>query len=144
MAKQMAQAGIQVATSPSAANKRQERDPSTDQPNAKRVRKHGEEDLAGRELIKDLTTARDKVRALQALSEKDSGPTTNLTQGARTFAMRLLRPAMRCLKDHFDGNVNTFANHWEGKWNNEFSLKCCNGKTRSHLCSSSQLETQTR
>jgi hypothetical protein len=95
----------------------------------------GSVDLDGRELVAEFTSLEDKVAKIKELGV-DLPPLKELTRSAKTFVMRTLQPVLRCLNNHFEGDIAAFSNHWRSGFKSHFSTKCCKGKKGTTSCSS--------
>jgi hypothetical protein len=114
------------------ASQTQEGSTSTEQPEAqvlqeplsKRPRVDAN-DLRGRHNLRTATTATEKIVIMKQLwAEKDNTP---LTQGAKTFVSRSLKPVIMCLENHFGGDIDQFVATYNSFSHTTFQSVCCNG-----------------
>jgi hypothetical protein len=92
-----------------------------------RKRGVGGDDLELRRDIKKVKTVREKVQLLCQIHDKiktQGLEDSKLTEGARTFVCRSLRPIMGCLTKHCDSDVDRFCSKWPKLAISSF---CCNG-----------------
>jgi hypothetical protein len=85
---------------------------------------HQRVSLEERKQLKGMKTTLEKIEALVRIEdERASG---SLTGAAKTFASRFLKPAINCLKNHFNGNCNLFSEAYPKFNHTTFpELFCC-------------------
>jgi hypothetical protein len=98
----------------------------------KRKTQVGGNDLEGRHAIRNLGTLREKVEAFIDIN-KDCPLHKYLTDGARKYVRRNIRPTLLCLEVHFDGNLDNFCEHWDAGFKMKFE-QCCNNGDRTKKC----------
>jgi hypothetical protein len=93
-----------------------------------KAKRGGENNLDGRLSLKRLKNCQDKISALMGLYNEVPGDHRLLTEGARQFVVKQLRPILNCFANHHCSNLESF----QGKWGDTFSIsqfkeKCCKG-----------------
>jgi hypothetical protein len=87
-------------------------------------------DLPERKQLKSASgelTAQEKIEIIKEIEEKKTS-WGKLTSGAKTFRSKFLTPAMNCLENHFDGDLQKFASKYPDFKHTLFPKQCCNGK----------------
>jgi hypothetical protein len=90
-------------------------------------------DLPERKRLKSASgelTAQEKIEIMKEIEEKKTS-WGKLTSGAKTFRSKFLTPAMNCLENHFDGDLQKFASKYPDFKHTLFPKQCCNGKGSS-------------
>ena len=111
------------ATSPSKRSR-----PSASETPNKRARIDTNEeknDLPDRHQLQHVD-AKAKVRLMVSMS-KAFKKTTELTPGAKTFAVRFLKPTISCINNHFDGDIDAFFGFYPNYRHTKFGSTCCDG-----------------
>ncbi|KAJ3233365.1 hypothetical protein HDU81_002298 [Chytriomyces hyalinus] len=86
----------------------------------------GENDLAEREMVKDLRGAANVRKICEILAGAPSD--SDLTNGARSFVNQC-RPIVGCLQHHFSGDVDEFVQHYSNIATSSFKTAKCQGKS---------------
>lgn len=93
---------------------------------AKKRTKIDANDLAERHELKSLKE-NDKLSVMKKLWDDRDNWEKPLTSGAKTFYVKFLTPVMKCLYNHFEGDVENF-NKKHPKWlHTSFVSTCCSG-----------------
>ena len=92
----------------------------------KKKRKTGGNDLIERHDIdsKSMTTV-EQINIMVSLEAR--AKEGNLTSGAKTWKSKTLDPTLKCLKNHFGGDVDAFAAKYPKYLGSKFKKQCCNG-----------------
>jgi hypothetical protein len=100
---------------------------SPQEPPSKRARvEEPKNDLTGRELLRRMTSAAEKIHMMRKLNtEKNQTP---LTSGAKTFVSKHLNPVMNCLTKHFGGDDANFLAKYPAFNHTTFADNFCNGQ----------------
>lgn len=96
----------------------------------------GDNDLQGRHKIAKLQTVREKVEAIRQLGEQLPENTSDLTEAARTYNRRAIKPILGCLKNHCNNDLDEFVARWGNNFNFKFDSRCCKGEEGA-VCSGS-------
>jgi hypothetical protein len=72
------------------------------------------DDLITRRDMKAHKTTRARIEFLESLSLNLSS-SKKLTEGARCWVRDTYNPVINCLRNHCDGNVDTFCERWGSK-----------------------------
>jgi hypothetical protein len=79
-------------------------------------------------------SALEKIKTMDSIYKKHQLRPTKLTEGAKSFSKKFLHPAINCLQNHFDGDVEAFARRYPDFKHTLFPKQCCKG--RGPTCSS--------
>jgi hypothetical protein len=98
-------------------------------PAAKKRRINGVGEIDGRDCVAKCGTVKEKIEKLLELEVPHGGK--GLNESAKTFLSKTMRPALGCLHNHFNGDVDAFSTAWEGNGKkfvmSKFMAKCCKG-----------------
>jgi hypothetical protein len=98
--------------------------------------RHQKVDLVERKDLKNMRTALEKIEALVRLEEERG--MGSMTAGAKTFASKFLKPAIKCLQNHCGGDCAAFAAKYPQFNHTTFpTLSCCGEGAE---CAPKQLE----
>jgi hypothetical protein len=118
-----------AAESPAASTQPQRRareDPEPeDEPATNRPRREGPNNLDEKDDLQHMTT-KQKVEAFVdwKANKKERGP---YTPQANQFFTKKINPVIRCLTNHFDGDINAFVAAYPNLSYSTFAKKVCNG-----------------
>ena len=91
-------------------------------------RAEGSDDLPARKSVADLPSTELKVAKILDISACCPA-SKNLTEPARTFVKRTMRPVETCLAKHFGADVVAFCDHWRASFFKiTFKTGCCKGE----------------
>ena len=91
-------------------------------------RAEGSDDLPARKSVADLPSTELKVAKILEISACCPA-SKNLTEPARKFVKRTMRPVETCLANHFCGDVVAFCDHWRASFFKiKFKTGCCKGE----------------
>ena len=83
-------------------------------------------DLVERFRIKKLESTKEKINLMKSIwSKKDEWG--KLTSAAKDFKKKYLVRVMRCVDNHFKGDVEQFAEKYPSYQHTKFKCKCCKG-----------------
>jgi hypothetical protein len=105
-------------------------DSSDPPPAAKRQRISGVGEIVGKDSVAKCVTVKEKIQKLLELEVPQGGK--GLSEKSKTFLSKTMKPALGCLRNHFNGDVDAFCTAWEGGGGkrfvmSKFSQKCCKG-----------------
>jgi hypothetical protein len=117
-----AQAGTKRSAPSSSSSQAPKKKPSqvadgNDLPARKDIRRGGE-------LKKEL---KKKIEKLIEIEKTCPQSDTALPPNAKKWCHTVMRPALRCLRGYFGGNVDTFCEAWKSKYMATFAGNCCKG-----------------
>jgi hypothetical protein len=86
----------------------------------------GDNDLPGRDVVRKQPNTAAKLEVMKELLRRTPEEMNELTEGARNFVLRVLKPIMTCLRDHCGDNVGRFVARWgENMSHSTFAKHCC-------------------
>jgi hypothetical protein len=72
--------------------------------------------------------ALEKIKTMLSIYKKHELRPRILTEGAKSFFKKFLHPAINCLNNHFDGDVEAFARRYPNFKHTLFPKQCCKGR----------------
>ena len=79
-------------------------------------------------MLKDLTSAKEKITSLVSIKAKLTATTFRLTNAAKAFVCRSLQAPIECLTKHFEGDIDGFCQKYPNFTHTTFGKKCCCGE----------------
>ena len=76
-------------------------------------------------------SALEKIKTMDSIYKKEQLGTMKLTEGAKSFCKKFLHPAINCLNNHFNGDVEAFARRYPNFKHTLFPKQCCKGRGRT-------------
>lgn len=78
----------------------------------RRNKRGGTNDIVSRKDLGKLKSTEEKIQLLLKIETNLPTSMTELTEGARAFVNQVLRPFLRCLREHFRNDVSAFTSKW--------------------------------
>jgi hypothetical protein len=73
-------------------------------------------------------SALEKIKTMNSIYKKHQLRPRKLTEGAKSFCKKFLHPAIKCLNNHFEGNVEAFARQYPNFKHTLFLKQACKGR----------------